>query len=571
LESDDSPFSAWASFRDALGSKVTRDSLVRIAGTFDWTSTIEALATAAAEGAANGPSLKKRLRDELNASYNTEGRPERRHLVEYVNGAARDRSILHERSIHFLQQLMLLHGGDDRPEPKIYDLALMGLMANDYLMSAKPAPSLDDLDRVFADFCHLGLFNQEPDQNSIARLAYIFGRSSPRLRNPKWAGVPWQEFLHRSLGAPFPVFYYELVLPLLMWSIAVWGHPAENEKITAPFVELDQWTAETKVAPARLTEYLRDVTLDRASARSAMARYLDDAGLPRASSIFFHRPLILTRTSRAVAASPGAFWEHLRTALWARCLAGARDLLGKDGAKVWITTFGDLFEDWICHVADLARTAPTRDPETNVILAAVPGSPEEIEDVVVVRGDKVALISVKTAMIRGELPKEGADPLSTVRWWEDFMFRRLVGKNDGAIRLLDTKVAKLRRGAYEPAVGRRLTVYPVLVLYDELGGNPLAARWIERGARRQGLLCDANTRATVPSTAEDFELLMAVVAGGGNIFDVLEETNHSTDPRLRSAVSRYAARIPTPVFGALRREVDVAMETMKERLFSPPV
>jgi hypothetical protein len=102
----------------------------------------------------------------------------------------------------------------------------MGLMADDYLMNENPSPSFDELDRVFADCSPLALFNQDPDRTSVARLVHMFGRATPRLRNPAWTRASWQSFLNAALCMPFPVFFYDLALRLLTWSI-VWGHAAE--------------------------------------------------------------------------------------------------------------------------------------------------------------------------------------------------------------------------------------------------------------------------------------------------------------------------------------------------------
>ena len=567
--SNDVPAVAWATFEEALGGPVTPHSLVEGARRFSWSSTIEALAGVAAESAVNPVAVQDRLVRELNGFYSTNGLPDREKLMRYVNGPARNRTILHERSIHFLQQMMLLHGAEEEaaPEPRIYELALMGLMANDHLLRAQPTVGLDYLDIAFADSSHLSLFNQQPDHNTILRLAGLFGRREPRLRNPAWKRIHWPEFLRQAFGTSFEEHYYELVLPIFMWSLSVWGHPVDGERIGSPFIDTANWASQTGIGEQPLARYLDRITVDRGSARSELEGFLDDAGLPRASSLFFHKPLVRTREHVLTAASPGVFWQHLRTSLWSDCRIAANSVFPKSGSKIWLTTFGDLFEDWIRHVTELARDSPDREPRTVLTIPAEPGTDDEIEDVVVVRNDKVALISVKTAMIRGELPKEGDDRHGIIQWWKKFLFAQSHGGTAGAIRLLDTKIRALRTGAYEPIVGRKLVVYPALVMYDELGANPAAARWIRRECAREGLLTGADVRALAPATVEDFELLMTIVAGGGNIFDVLGETNHQSDARVRSAVARYASRQSTPPFTALRQETDEVMNTMKQRLF----
>jgi hypothetical protein len=253
--------------------------------------------------------------------------------------------------------------------------------------------------------------------------------------------------------------------------------------------------------------------------------------------------------------------------MWSDCRIAAKSAFPEGGSKIWLTTFGDLFEDWIGHVARLASQSPQRDSRTIVTVPTAPGTDGEIEDVVVVRDNKVALISVKTAMIRGELPKEGQDRCGIIQWWKEFLFSEDKGRSTGAIRLLDAKVRALRTGSYEPTVERKLVVYPILVMYDDLAANLAATRWIARECTRERLLNGPGVRELVPATVEDFELLMTIVGGGGNIFDALDETSRTKDARLKSAVSRYAERRPIPAFAALRKEGSGALSTMQERIF----
>lgn len=566
---DSLPLESWASFQDAFGQPVTPDSLPKILRRFSWSLTVEALAGIAAHGAADQPGLRRLLVDELNAFYENETHPDRLRVLAYLNGPAKGRSIAHERSIHFLQEMAILHGDESVAEPRIGQVTLMALMANDYLSRSHAAHTLDALDEVFAAFCHLGLFNQDEERNSISRLQYLFGRSTPPLRHAVWLRVSWRDFLREALGMSFEDYYHGLVLPLLASSIAVWGQRAPDGKIFPPFIEQNLWIEKTIMPAERFTSFLNGVVIDRATARSRLVPFVDADGLPRASSLLFHNPFLRTRDTRVVVASPGAFREHLRTALWDHCRKAARRLFGEnEGSQAWLATFGELFEDWVRHVATLAKSSPRKRAEATLIMPDVPGGPDEIEDVVLVQGDRVALVSVKAAMMPGHLPKEGIDSLGVIRWWERRLFARAAGKyRDGAARSLDTKVERLRRGEFEPLVPRGSTVYPLLVLYDELGGNPLAARWIERNCKKEGLLRRPGVRRLVPATIEDFELLMAVLADGGDVFGVLDETDHAQDPRLRSAVSRYLERWPVRPFEALGVETDDAFATMMTQLF----
>lgn len=564
------PMEVWPSFAEAFGGKVTPSSLVAAVGRYGWMSAVEALATAAADGAVDSDRAAERLLEHLNKFFSTEGREDRARLRDYVNGPGRGRPILHERATQFLQQMMILHGGSDEVcrEPRIDELAVMGLMANDYLSRVAPTPTLDTLHVLFADSCHYAIFNQSAERNLFVRLVHLFGAAQPRLRNRRaWDQIAWPDFTRRALGASFAEHYYELILPLLLWSMAVWGHETEDGRLHPPIFEIAEWASEARMSRVALEGFLRTAHVDRDEARRRLAPFLNADGLPRANSLFFETPFIRTRGERFAAASPGAYWQYLRRSLWEKYHAAAQDVFGGGGGAIWRRTFGDFFEDWIRYVAGLADAAPSRHRGTRIIMTKEPSKHDEIEDVLLVSGDKVALISVKTAMIRSELPREGFDPLGIVRRWEKFLFQRGIGRAGGALRQLDAKFRNLRKGQYEPLLSRRLTVYPVLVMYEDLGDNPAAARWIARGCQNQALLRGAGVKPVVPATVDDFELLMAVIAGGGDAFDVLDETNDHNDPRLRSAVYRYCLRHQLPTFQALNEEADQVVEIMRQRLF----
>ena len=564
---------SFASFEEAYLQRVTPRTLVDSMARYSWVTTVEALAGMAWHGAIDGEGRDSLLLDGLRDLCRRSDTPVHRNVLAYLDGRGKGRSILHERAIHFLQELAILYGKEEGPEPSMGEIAGLALMANDWLFSAERAQNLDLLDWTFASFCHHSLFNKEAQVQSLARLAFMFGRATPEIRNPAWQGQNWEAFVVDALGMPFDDYYRGLVAPLIMFAFGLWGRRTPEGKIAPPYIQQNEWTVNNTIPPARFAQFVAEVTLDRSTAQAHIRHSLTATGLPSASELLFHHPMVRTRDQRLVVVTPAAFWEHLRTSIWDRCRRAARRLYGPEqGGEVWQTVFGDLVESWVRHVANLAMQSPGRRPDLSVLVPEAVGGVDEIEDVVVFDRGRAAFFSVKAAMMPGALPKRGADLLGIVAFWQDRLFRQKTGKGRkgrraGAVRLLDAKADRVRRGEFEVRVPQRAVLYPLLVLYDDLGGNPLAAHWIETRSRQAGLLTQGGVRRVTPATLEDFELLMGVVANGGDIFEILDDTVNTSDQRIKSAVARYLFRNKLPRFQALDEEVETVLDDMMKHLF----
>jgi hypothetical protein len=228
-----------------------------------------------------------------------------------------------------------------------------------------------------------------------------------------------------------------------------------------------------------------------------------------------------------------------------------------------------MVEYWCRRTAGEAKVSNS---SARILISESAGSPDEIEDVVVVEGDAAVLFSVKSRLMEARAAREAVSPDLTVDWLENFLFEN---KGDdhrgGAVRLLNARIDKLRAGQFEKlGLGRASRVYPVIVTYDNLCALDLHYQWLDQKCQDHRLLQQDGVGPLSLARLEEFEDLMALPQQGRSIIDLLRK-RESTDknrrldqilyekgrpkrlPFFELEHTKLQARIMTRLFGGVKR------------------
>ena len=146
-----------------------------------------------------------------------------------------------------------------------------------------------------------------------------------------------------------------------------------------------------------------------------------------------------------------------------------------------------------------------------------------MEDVICIEGDSAILFSVKSTLVQASAARQALSARKTLDWFELFSFaKKGPDWRGGAIRLLDSKIARIRSGEFERhGVGRDLTIYPVVVTFDSLGEHDLLYRWLEHRCRAHGVLRQAAVANLTIAGLGQFEQLLGRLAEGRSATGVL--------------------------------------------------
>jgi hypothetical protein len=206
--------------------------------------------------------------------------------------------------------------------------------------------------------------------------------------------------------------------------------------------------------------------------------------------------------------------------------SAAKKILGTASNQQFTSTFGYLFERWCASVAAEAAAQPTF--KGKLLLPSSPGSHDEIEDVVVIDRDRVALFSAKSSLVPEANLKAARSLSAVVEWLRRFFFidkdtAQLTGFREGTLRLLDKKIQRIRAGEYESrGIRRNALVIPVVISFDNVGESGVLYKWIEEECDRLGILsARPQVRPLTILTPEDYEAMLALGSSGKRICELL--------------------------------------------------
>jgi hypothetical protein len=504
-------------YSEVCGRFMPPDEFLRRVGAWDWRAALVKLATLAAvvantPGGADGATARSWTNDLLASGLNRRDTLEQQ-VAQGVIG--RPEPIAHQAGIHVLQSVVLLHAAESGRTPSDGEIALLLLVANDYFSGwHENDGDASSLEAGVANVARSMLHDRTPDRVAqCLRLPQLLTLDLPAKLDAFSAAGAWNEILNAALGRGLEEFLELLAVPTVMLATD-WGR---GEPPRPPLFLPEEWAKESTRTP-ELLQFVQSISATREEIKSRL-RIRDD-GLPLGPSAFWRTPFVELESERFVCVAPGVLGEQVRNAIWGRILDAADKLDNVAGKTRWLSTFGYRFEYWARNAALLAGGSGRR-LGRQLRLSQEAGTDEEIEDVTLVEKDKVVLFSAKGRLMREDLLKGATSVRKTIDWLDKFLFGTKAGSfRDGALRLLDAKVRRIRNGDYVAlGVPANADIFPVLLTFDELGiDTPPGYKWMASRLRDEGLL--VGTRALTALSAEGYEQLLGLSLHR-NAFEVL--------------------------------------------------
>ncbi len=514
---------SWAGLRDLVRIEMPPEKILSNAASFHRDETLFTLARIAADlansdGGILGATARSWTRDLL-VQRRGSANPLEAAVSEAVARLAPGRAIAHAHVVFFLQVHAIVRGALSGTIPSDGYLAFMMLAANDHIPEwSKAEPTdLTDTERVLAPMFLSSIFNRSDDvMRSLLRLIDVMGRY-PQRDFPDRA--VWEAVQREAFGTTFEE-YAEMFLTPMYLLARTWG----DDKVPIVFPQAFSGRDEREAALYR--RWFKEASISIDTAVQAFASRPLPSGLLGLPVAFFRTPFI-DFGDKLVGLSPWHMRDHALLGTWAKLNAASKRVLKTDSIQRFASAFGYCFEE---SCADLAREAAASPSfRDRLILPSQPGADDEIEDVVLVDGDVVALLSAKASLVPEASLKTADGYGDVVAWLRKFFFEepseaKKSGYRGGAVYLLDRKVQRLRAGEYEKyGLKRDALVLPGVLSFDNVGESGVLYKWLEQESQRRGLLIDPRVRPLTVITPEDYEGLLALGARGDGVCRLLIE------------------------------------------------
>lgn len=556
--------SAYLTWREAFGMPLPPQKLVDAFKTWSWRAVLLRVsvfgAVLASRHADAEPDPELLIRAPLK-TYLESVDPQWARIAEYI-ARHPGRRLLHEQVIYLIAAMAVLYGKEVGPEPLPEHFAGIVLAANDYLSDWAEADSrkLTDEEALAADLAHVARFNTYPDPvRDLVRVNLLYSRAP--LQGPLAVAPVWSRIQMAALGCAFEEFFLTCVMPL-QFEAQRWG--AKNgDEYAVPIIEPETWYSETAIG-AEVGKSLVDTLAITREAAQAELQARTAEGIPHAPTLFIRKPFVKLDDRRVVAVSPWAVREQLKGGLY---MMFSRMVNAEFDKEVWPSTFGNLFELYCREVALLAR----RSEEFcgDLVLSEAPGSPDEIEDIVIVERTACVLGSVKSKLVREDVARQARSRTALLDWYDEFFFARKKGRyQEGALRLLDRKIEGVRSGKHT-RIAADAPIAPLLITFDDLADNLMLTRWIAKRCREEGLLAQAKVLPVVLAPVDEFEVLMGLAANGESIFELLSRFTGYREQY--SNLNNYFHKVrngETMRLAELEDRFHAIAEEAKRRLFS---
>ena len=507
--------SSWIDLRE-VDRHMTRTELARRLRAFEWSSAFRRLALYASFLANNPDSLTK-LRAFLQVALERSSVPEHRRVGLALSTQHPSRPLAHGAVINLLQANVILQSSESGHEATDADLAYLLLGANAFAGDwNEPAERniFTNKERNLANSARGMLYARGADTvHTLLRVEEIFGTVPERTSD--WDNTAaWSQVQQRVLGSSISD-YVELLAGPLVIQTATWAREglAEGES-RPPELRPEAWLRETKIPAEVGRDFLSSLAVTREEAREELERQRGAHEIVLAPTVFVRRPLVWISETHVAAAAPWFLEDQIRMGVWARFLQYAKSEYG--AFEKWTSAFGDMFE--LRCVSFVDRALKTRG--RGDIRRAHSATWGKEEDIVLIEGNAIIVISVKASTMPEDRLKGARSIQSVVEWYERFYFGKRAGRRRaGAVHLLQKKVDAIRAGTER--IPPRPKVFPVVLTYDRLSAdNPGAYRWVTTRCNTERLLskCEPLTLLDI----DDFELLMAVIANGRSLRSILE-------------------------------------------------
>lgn len=553
----------WLRLSDLIGTPMPMTQIVGLVRTFSRMEGVFTLARIAAElansdGGVLGDEARSWTHDLLVQRVGSSNV-----LEDAVSRALRDGghqdAIAHGRVIYTLMQMVLAHSPKEAPPPKDGMLAFLMLAINDHIPRWEDA-TLSATEESLGALCAESIFNRsfEDPLRFIVRLEAVF--SDPPTSGPV-SPDDWEKLHQAAFGCSFGEYLESYLAPLLVLSR---GWDSES----APILFKEPWQRSN--SSALYEEWFRAASVDEDVASAASAGSLFDDGLARPSRPFLETPFIETE-NRLLAISPWHIRDHASLGTWGKLNAAAKKVFGtKTGNQQFTAAFGYLFEQWCQRLAQEAVADP-RCPD-RVIIAETPGTEDEVEDVVVVDGSFVALISAKAGLVPADRLKAARSLEEIISWLTRFFIEdgtpaKGRGYRPGALRLLDQKVQNLRDGKYEPqGIPRDATVLPVIVTFDHMPGGSMLLKWLGDRTADLGLFGSPGVRPVTLLNPPEFEALFALASRGHGVCRLLDRKAQS--PNHLSPTDWFLTSVTTERLEMRLPSMEAAFNAITQRTIS---
>ena len=514
---------SWAGLRDLVGVEMPPEKILSNAASFHRDETLFTLARIAADlanadGGVLGTTARSWTRDLLIQRQGSTN-PLEAAVAHAVAQLAPERPIAHAHVIFFLQVHTVAKGSASGTIPRDGYLAFMMLAANDHIPEWSEAGpvELTTAERVLAPAFLSTIFNRSDDaMRGLLRLVDVLGRYSRRDFPDRSV---WDVVQREAFGTTFDE-YAEMFLTPMYLIARGWG----DDRV--PVVFPQEFSGRDERESALYHRWFKEASLPIDKAVQEFATRPLPSGLLGLPVAFFRTPFI-DFGDKLVGLSPWHVRDHALFGTWAKLNAACKRVLKTDSIQTFASAFGYCFEEACADIArEAAGSSQFRD---RLILPSQPGADDEIEDVVLVDGEVVALLSAKASLVPEASLKTADGYGDVVRWLRKFFFEepseaRKTGYRGGAVYLLDRKVQRLRAGEYEKyGLKRDALVVPGIISFDNVGESGALYNWLEQECERRHLLADDRVRPLTVITPENYEGLMALGARGDGICRLLLE------------------------------------------------
>ncbi len=515
---------AWVCLRDLIGAAMAPEVLLRHVASMRRDETLFTLCRIAAD-LANAP---KGLFDPEARSWTHDLLVQRRGSSDPLEAAVADAvaklppetAIAHAFVVFFLQVLVAARGSTTGTIPSDGFLAFLMLAANDHIPEwpIVDTTPLSTTERSLAPIFFTSVFNRSDDvMRSLLRLVDILGRYPSRDFPDR---TVWDSVQREAFGTSFQD-YAEMFLTPMYLLARRWG--GKDTPVMFP----EAWTAGGGDDAELYARWLEEASIPIEAAFTEFGERPVPSGLLALPKAFFRKPFVKA-DGKLIGLSPWHVRDHLFLGTWSKLNEACKRVLNTQSNQVFASAFGYCFEAWCGDVArEAASHIAFRD---RLILPSKLGAADEIEDVVLLNGSAVALMSAKASLVPEPSLKTANSYADVIRWLRKFFFEeptraRDRGYRGGALYLLDKKIRRLRAGEYEKSgIKRNATILPVVLCFDHVADTGVMYKWIEEECRLRNLIfVDKDVRPVTIITPEDYEGLMALGSHGASVCELLLE------------------------------------------------
>ena len=437
-----------------------------------------------------------------------------------------DKAIAHAQAVFTLQVLALAAGTTEGRRPSDGQLAFWMLAINDHIpewMDEQPG-ALSQTEDVLASLMSTSVFNQSDDPiRLLVRNVEIMGGTPAcgPINSADWGRVQ-----ARAFGCAFDEYAEIFLVPMYLlarqWSVK-----------NPPVVFREPWIRGEPRTADLYRRWFSEAALPVERAAAVFAADRLPCGLFGLPAAFFRTPFIDTG-DKLLGLSPWHVRDHAVLGTWAKLNAACKDVLQTTSIQQFSSTFGYLFELWCARLAREARDEG--EMPDRLLVPEHPGADDEIEDVVFLDGDRVALLSAKASLIPEANLKTARSPGDVIKWLRRFFFEDVKSAKDkghrgGAVLLLNRKIDEIRAGKYEArGISRDAIVLPGIVCFDHISDcGGILYKWLGQECARLGVLSGrAGVRPLTIVHADEYEALLSLGGSGLGVCNLLAEKSSDT-------------------------------------------